>query len=67
MSVLFCKLWPQLCCDYYYLNRLVPDLHCCLLDIRVLSVIFNNIRVIMREEDSFLFMREGQKRSEWPR
>jgi hypothetical protein len=61
MSVLFCKLWPQLCC----LNRLMSDLHFCLLDTRVLSVILNNISVIMREGDTLLVTREGQKRGEW--
>jgi uncharacterized membrane protein len=61
MSVLFCKLWPQLCC----LNHLMPDLYCCLLDTRVLSVILNNISVIMRERDSLLVTREGQQRGEW--
>ena len=65
MSVLFCKLWPQLCCCYYCLNRHVRDLYFCLLYTRVLSVILNNISVITREEDSFLVTREGQQRREW--
>jgi hypothetical protein len=64
MSTLFCKICPQLCCCYYCLYRLVQDLHCCVLDTRVLSVQVNNISVIIRVGDSFQVTREGQQTEE---